>query len=180
MMSDVIPLSSPPVNVDTLVSKMTRRNKNARKTNIDRRDGLPEPVWDFMNEENRCLRLIFLRWFQDPILPLPSDYPKSWCCSICNLALDVTGLELDVRCGSEVMNLDDHDSEFETKLRNGFSLGYMIMPRTMTFIPHQNTYSRSSRLLKSLVNHSQWNRKQFTLILWLRWDSRILDRMSGH
>ena len=117
MMSDVIPPSSPPVNVDTLVSKMTRRNKNARKTNIERRDGLPEPVWDFMNEENRCLRLIFLRWFQDQTLPLPSDYPKSWCCSICNPALDVTGLELDVRCGSEVMNLDGHDSEFETKLR---------------------------------------------------------------
>jgi hypothetical protein len=78
MMSDVVPPSSPPVNIDTLVSKMTRRNKNARKTNIDRRDEL-QLVWDLMNEENRCLRLIFLRWFQDPILPLSSDYPKSWC-----------------------------------------------------------------------------------------------------
>ena len=29
----------------------------------------------------------------------------------------MTRLELDLKCGSEVMNLDDHGSEFETKLR---------------------------------------------------------------
>ena len=29
----------------------------------------------------------------------------------------MTRLELDLKCGFEVMNLDDHGSEFETKLR---------------------------------------------------------------
>jgi superfamily II DNA or RNA helicase len=107
--------SSPPriMNMDTLVSRTACKMKTLHKTNVDKRAELPRAIWDFMNV-GVCLRRVFLRWFREP--ELPPDYPREWCCSNCNPALDMTDVELDVGEGS-VVQPDDHNPEFETKLR---------------------------------------------------------------
>ena len=112
--------SSPPriTNMDTLVSRSACKMKNPHKTNVEKRAELPQAIWDFMNV-NVCLRRVFLRWFREP--ELGPDYPRDWCCSNCNPALGMTDVELDIGEGSTVQS-DDHNLEFETKLRKWLQL----------------------------------------------------------
>lgn len=109
--------SSPPrvMNMDSLVSRATYAMMKPRKgsTNVSKRAELPVPVLDFMNVDG-CLQRVFLQWFREP--DLPPDYPKEWCCSNCNPALDVTDTELGF--GSDtVVQPDDCCPELEARFR---------------------------------------------------------------
>ena len=116
LFSDATLPGSPPrvANLDALVStSVSKTKKRPAKTNLTKRAELPSSIRDFANGQV-CLRRAMLDWFRES--QLPAHYPRQWCCSMCNPALGITDIELDIG-ESSVSEPDDHDAQLKGKIR---------------------------------------------------------------